>query len=777
MQMGEKQRFISQWGVEMVTRFAQCLFIMGMLHLFPSTSLAVNHTQDEADLADRFEMPLDELLSMHIVSASKHREPHVLAPSTVYVITQEEIERFGFRFLQDALKIIPSVYIYDPHSWIWGGQRGFVSNFSQTLLLVNGREVNDLVALETYISRQFATHNIERIEVMASPGSALYGANALAGLINIITKDAGTDAEGFQVGVEGGSYQSTGVDVVFARKTNGFRVSGNARIFRSQEANHLDFVKDSNGLLKGWTDAPWALTNISQYKNPSEAWTLSLQLEHSGVYAGYFTYTNKQSHGMEKRRWEFQDASDNRQMQLFYVGFDKELSDRLGVKLEYQHIRSKVWGKYAGGLWPVARLQASTNIGIYNIPDLVTASDGTLLQGQEAIQKHYGSFAAYLVDQGTLDPNNLTHQDIQQYFTHIYSNKSENGSTRNRVDLDLDWEAFESSILSSGVAFDLIDYVGLAVTDAATGIGATYDVPMDLSLRDDVYDSLKMSLYIQYKSEIVNDLLWLTAGARYDYQNHYGGEFNPRASVVIGPGESHFAKLMYSEAYREPNVFELSSNSSLKPAKLRSLELQYIGRFWDNLTIQFAGFRNHVANFLESVGSVVGTGIGSVDSQTVYGLEFRSVFRTPSWYVFIQGAQILSARQEFQKSTGQSAEQDVLGIPKFHGTLGAAYTLFDRYHLAALYSYTRPYDALSGNLSLTDPFQIPEAHEVGLTFSVNGFELSGYRFCASLTVNNLLARKIYHANIRRSESGTDRFLQNGTSVFARLQMELPDFEQ
>ena len=198
-----------------------CIFLVG----------AVAAQEAEPSREELLFINLEKILNVDIVTASKISEESFLAPGTVYVITEEEIHRNGWRFLQDALKSVPSVYLYDPHSWVWGGQRGLVSNFSQTLLMINGREMNNLIASEGFISRQFSTHNIKRIEVMASPGSALYGANALAGVINIITKEVPPDYSGGEVSIGAGSFDSFAYDFVFGHSWDGLKIGASGSIY------------------------------------------------------------------------------------------------------------------------------------------------------------------------------------------------------------------------------------------------------------------------------------------------------------------------------------------------------------------------------------------------------------------------------------------------------------------------------------------------------------------------------------------------------------------
>ena len=110
------------------------------------------------------------------------------APGTVSVISEDEIQRAGFRDLIDVLRLIPGFEFYmDVQGVIGIGSRGNSAN-EAALLLVDGIEMNDLL----YGSNQFGNHfpidEIRRIEVIRGPGSVIYGGFAVYAVINIITK-------------------------------------------------------------------------------------------------------------------------------------------------------------------------------------------------------------------------------------------------------------------------------------------------------------------------------------------------------------------------------------------------------------------------------------------------------------------------------------------------------------------------------------------------------------------------------------------------------------
>src|SRR5262245_44587766 len=189
-------------------------------------------------------LSLEELLKVKITSATLLEEPAHTAPATVYVITSDEIEHLGLRDLKDVLALVPGVDTSDPHFFLLGGQRGFVGSFSQSLLLIDGREINNLIAGETFISNQLRMNNVKQVDVVNGSGSSLYGANALGGVINIITKTR-SDFDGVQLNGSTGSWTTEEANVLFGWKRARFQIHGSLDYFETNGEDYSDFLSDT----------------------------------------------------------------------------------------------------------------------------------------------------------------------------------------------------------------------------------------------------------------------------------------------------------------------------------------------------------------------------------------------------------------------------------------------------------------------------------------------------------------------------------------------------
>lgn len=129
---------------------------------------------------------------IQVVSASRTIKKIEDLPVTIYVITREEILYNGYTTLVDVLKQLPGVRISQPGSGELGeifSMRGYNGNI-YTKIMVNGLPVKPSVTIGMPIEAQLPIRQAERIEIIFGPSSAVYGADAAAGVINIITKKA-----------------------------------------------------------------------------------------------------------------------------------------------------------------------------------------------------------------------------------------------------------------------------------------------------------------------------------------------------------------------------------------------------------------------------------------------------------------------------------------------------------------------------------------------------------------------------------------------------------
>jgi iron complex outermembrane receptor protein len=151
-------------------------------------------------------MSLEQLGNVEVTTASKQPEEVWKTPAAVFVITSEDIRRSSATTLPGLLRLVPGVQVSRSQSDEWAvGIRGFTSGFSKDLLvLIDGRSVYTPLFEGVYWDVQdLPLEDIDRIEVIRGPAGAVWGENAVNGVINIITKHA-RDTHGTYASVLGG---------------------------------------------------------------------------------------------------------------------------------------------------------------------------------------------------------------------------------------------------------------------------------------------------------------------------------------------------------------------------------------------------------------------------------------------------------------------------------------------------------------------------------------------------------------------------------------------
>jgi iron complex outermembrane recepter protein len=155
----------------------------------------------QSDAEELLDLSIEELANLKIRSASRIEENLRDTPAAVFVITADEIRRSGVTSIPEALRLAPGVEVARHGSAGWSiSIRGFNSGdlANKLLVLVDGRSVySPLYAGVFWDVQDTLLEDVERIEVISGPGGTLWGANAVNGVINIITRQAGDTLGGF----------------------------------------------------------------------------------------------------------------------------------------------------------------------------------------------------------------------------------------------------------------------------------------------------------------------------------------------------------------------------------------------------------------------------------------------------------------------------------------------------------------------------------------------------------------------------------------------------
>jgi iron complex outermembrane receptor protein len=194
---------------------------------------------------DLTEVTLEDLMNIQVTSASRKEERAEDVPAAVYVLTDDDIRRSGMTSVPDLLRLVPGVQVAQINSSKWAvSVRGFNSLYSnKVLVLVDGRSVyNLLFAGALWDTEDLMLEDIDRIEVIRGPGAAVWGANAVDGVINILTRSA-ADTKGLLVRAGGGTFDRSNVAVRYGGTAGS---NGSYRSY-AQLSDHGDSVLASGG--------------------------------------------------------------------------------------------------------------------------------------------------------------------------------------------------------------------------------------------------------------------------------------------------------------------------------------------------------------------------------------------------------------------------------------------------------------------------------------------------------------------------------------------------
>lgn len=158
------------------------------------------------------QMSLEQLMNISVVGAAKYEQKQQQAAAAVSIITRKDIRTYGWRTLNQALASLPGIHPTHDYQYEYLGTRGFglPGDFNtRVLITINGNRINDATYDQGPTGRDFPLDIdlIERIEFIPGPGSAVYGQNAMLGVVNIVTRK-GADIKGAELSA---SYQTAEV--------------------------------------------------------------------------------------------------------------------------------------------------------------------------------------------------------------------------------------------------------------------------------------------------------------------------------------------------------------------------------------------------------------------------------------------------------------------------------------------------------------------------------------------------------------------------------------
>lgn len=593
--------------------------------------------------AELWDLSLAELMDVQITRvATGSPTPLNRAAAIVTVITAEDLRSMGARDIEDALMSVPGLYVgrseqgYAP-TYIFRGIYGSLN--PQALLMINGFPQKSLpTGNKGNVWGGMPVEAIKRIEVIRGPGSALYGADAFAGVINIITKTS-EDIDGIQVGVRGGSFNTYDAWVQYGGQVSEWDV------MFSLEAGTTDGHKETiESDAQTQFDQDFAAIPVPDYEPISNA--------PGPINTGYDNVDLRLD--VSRDEWRVRFGYQNRDNLESGDGVAGSLDPNSSYKSE------------------IGNLDVSYSTDTMG-DDLTLVSQISAYYASQEPQANNilfpeGAFVGAYPNGYIGNPGNKEIQfTLQQYG--IFSGWD---SHRIRVAAGATFGDVYETTEEKNFEVDL-------VTPKPDGL-------VDVSDTDEVWlpEEDRTLYFFSLQDEWqVNDNWQLVSGVRYDHYSDFGDTINPRLALVWQTTDYWTTRLLYGRAFRAPSLSELYiisnpvvlGNPDLDPEVIDTYELAFHHQLGAGSFYSFNFYYYKIKDMIqyESTGVGIDLVAANVGERNGRGVELEFGHEVNDDLKF-------SANYSYQESNNLAANDDVGFAPNNQAYARADWTFTSNWH-------------------------------------------------------------------------------------------------
>jgi iron complex outermembrane receptor protein len=221
-------------------------------------STGAQRASDPQEIEKLARSSLEDLMQIKVTTVLGAPQSRMATPAAVYVISNEDLRRSGARTIVEALRLVPGMFVGRVNSGSWvAGSRGLTGSTltaTRYLVLVDGRQVYDpLTSVTFWDTVDLILEDVDRIEVIRGPGATLWGANAMNGVVNIVTRTS-QDTQGTLVQAGVGNEGRSEVDVRYGGRSGAdstYRVWAKYAHFGDFEGPDGESLQDQWSSLRG----------------------------------------------------------------------------------------------------------------------------------------------------------------------------------------------------------------------------------------------------------------------------------------------------------------------------------------------------------------------------------------------------------------------------------------------------------------------------------------------------------------------------------------------
>jgi iron complex outermembrane receptor protein len=659
---------------------------------------------ERLDLQTLLETPID------VWTATKTVQTRYEAPAIITTVTREQIAVLGFRTVAELLNHVLGFYIVDDHAVpnvaVRGSSGGLYAESSIIKVLIDGHSIAFSPTSGNWLGPELIPLSaIERVEIIRGPASALYGADAFLGVVNIQTRD-GRGVNGVNASIAGGmTGGNPAMDIDAALGV----VAGKLDFMASYRRNHSD---------------------LSGLELPASSPAPSIPIYNTGATEA--RGLDQQSHSAFARL---------------------TLRPRAGTSVSaFGYYSSMERGAEFATLFQLANGYDSNNNFLEN-----RISQWQVRTGLHA--EHEASRTVRLVLRGqffTGRPNKNNRLEVGSDFHYVRRSFHFRG-----VDSDAHaiWTPIPAVRLVAGASLLVDDErlpsrIGIAkqaFEDVRAG-----EVLEAVSVRQGRKTFINAGAYLQGSWDVLpRNLLALTGGARYDQHNIYGGHLSGRLGLVSSPLSNLHGKLLYGSAFKAPSPLllyavpsaagDVRGNPNLEPQRVNTVEGQVVWDPWPALSLSSTLAYLRLDDKTEFIQQGINKSARNVARANTLSWESLVEVKPREWL----NAQVSFEIQRTTQSTGQEGYVgDVIGsagsiypLHMLRGNIVVQPPAFPM-RLATLLSYIGPRPASGNNVLLAGGrYTLPSYLLLDVNLSTRGFKLlrdSAQELSVSLIGKNLL---------------------------------------
>ena len=593
--------------------------------------------------------------------ATGFEQPIHRAPAIATVITAADIESMGITELDEALETVPGLHVLRNGFQGYGSIyaiRGIYSDFNpEVLLLINGISVtSSFFGGRGPLWKGLTVNNIARIEVIRGPGSAIYGANAFAGVINVITKTS-EDIAGTEAGARAGRFDTEEYWALHGEKWGGFDVALALEYFTTdgqREEINADFQTALDG-ISGNPPASLAPGPVSLGVDRFDA-RVDISRGVWGLRLGYQGRYNV-GNGVGAVQALDQDA-------------DFEY-DRINADLTYHD------PKFTDH-WDVTAQASFFDTG-FEVDNQQTFFPAGSTGG-----------TANVLPEGFIFNAGTTEHHLRFNLSGIYS-------------------GFDSHLIRTGAGIHNVDLREVShVTNIDPTTGLPLPVGQRVSLSDTPFafqqevDRTDWHAFVQDTSTLSEDLA-LTSGLRFDHYSDFRSNVSTRIALVWQTQPMLTSKLIFGQAFRAPSFLELTTinnpvalgNPDLDPEVINTAELGFDYQATDDLHLTLNLFHYWIDDKVQFVIDPTTPDPGdlkaqNVGEQTGQGLELETRWKAS------RNISIL-ANYAYQDSTDEEINKDAGIAPHHQLFLRADWRFLPKWHLNTRVHFIADRDRVAGD--------------------------------------------------------------------------------